>query len=141
MAMEIKLGSKVRILESASAIHAGEIGTVMDLLLGVTGSANYVDVLLDKDMKHVYAVEEVEVVAETGARKDTYHVEVETLEDLVIAKLVEVDEYGGETVVSRAHGHILHDGCKGVLQATDFATRRLFNNVCPMAEKPERGNG
>lgn len=141
MAMEIKLGSKVRILESASAIHAGEIGTVTDLLYGVTGSTNYVDVLLDKDIKHVYAENEVEVVAETREQKDTYRVEVETLKDLVIAKLVEIDEYGGETVVSRTHGHILHDGVRGVLQATDFATRRLFNNVCPMAEKPERGNG
>lgn len=55
----------------------------------------------------------------------TYTYEIEVLENLVVARLYQVED-GKKTEVAKGHGHIFHDGAYGVAQAASYACKRLW---------------
>jgi hypothetical protein len=58
----------------------------------------------------------------------TYHYEFEYLENVVVAKFYEVK---GETKteIERGHGHIIHEGAKGIAQASAYALKKIFEKM------------
>ena len=60
--------------------------------------------------------------------KSTYSYEFEFLENLVIARLYEnVGDQKYE--VARGHGHIFHDGIKGIAQAASYALKKIYEEL------------
>lgn len=57
-----------------------------------------------------------------------YEYEFDYLEDVVVAKLYEVK---GETKteIERGHGHIIHEGAKGIAQAASYALKKIFEKM------------
>lgn len=57
-----------------------------------------------------------------------YKVEIEVAENVVIATLWEIKD-DSKQIISKNHGHIIHEGALGVAQATSFACKRMFERV------------
>ena len=57
-----------------------------------------------------------------------YEYEFDYLEDVVVAKLYEVN---GETKteIERGHGHIIHAGAVGIAQAASYALKKIFEKM------------
>ena len=62
----------------------------------------------DIPSKKMWVAEQLEPYAEATT---TYRYEFEYLENLVVARLYEIDEDDNETEIGRGHGHI-HTPCK-----------------------------
>ena len=58
----------------------------------------------------------------------TYHYEFDFLDNVVVARFYEV--LGDEpTEIGRGHGHIIHEGAKGVAQASAYALKKIFEKM------------
>ena len=55
----------------------------------------------------------------------TYTYEFEFAENLVIARLYEVNS-DSKKMIARGHGHIFHDGALGIAQASSYALKRIY---------------
>ena len=56
----------------------------------------------------------------------TYRHEFEYLDNVVVAKFIEIDGDGNETELGRGHGHIIHDGASGIAQAASYALKQIW---------------
>lgn len=58
----------------------------------------------------------------------TYCYEFDFLNDMVVAKFYEV-KGDTKTEIERGHGHIIHDGAKGIAQASSYALKKIFEKM------------
>lgn len=58
-----------------------------------------------------------------------YTYEFEYLENLVVARLYEINVYGQKKEIAKGHGHIFHDGAYGVAQAASYALKRICEDL------------
>lgn len=56
----------------------------------------------------------------------SYHFEFEYLSNVVVARLYEV-RCDVKTEIAIGHGHIIHQGAKGIAQAASYALKRIWN--------------
>ena len=61
-------------------------------------------------------------------------IQVNIADNVVVATLLEVSADGSVTSLRRGHGHIIHDGEKGIAQAASYACKRLYDTYCPKEE-------
>lgn len=54
-----------------------------------------------------------------------YYHEIEYLENVVLVILYEATE-DGPVEIARGHGHIIHEGAKGITQATSYALKKIW---------------
>lgn len=57
-----------------------------------------------------------------------YEYEFDFLEDVVVAKLYEI-KGDVKTEIGRGHGHIIHEGARGIAQASSYALKKIFENM------------
>lgn len=69
-----------------------------------------------------------------------YEYEFEILENLVIARLYEVNVYGQKVEIGKGHGHIFHNGAYGVAQASSYALKRICEDLGGGSLKSYRNN-
>lgn len=65
------------------------------------------------------------VLESIGEDPATYYHEIRYLDDVVLVILYEAKN-GKETEIARGHGHIIHEGAKGVAQAASYAMKRCY---------------
>lgn len=58
----------------------------------------------------------------------TYHYEFDILDNVVVARFYEV-EGDEQTELGRGHGHIIHEGAKGIAQASAYALKKIFEKM------------
>lgn len=58
--------------------------------------------------------------------KKTYTYEFEFLDKVTVARLYEVDADGNKTEIAKGHGHLIHDGAKGIAQSASYALKRIY---------------
>lgn len=58
-----------------------------------------------------------------------YSYEFEYLENLVVARLYEINVYGQKKEVAKGHGHIFHNGVYGIAQASSYALKRICEDL------------
>lgn len=58
----------------------------------------------------------------------TYHYEFDVLDNVVVARFYEVTE-DSKTEIGRGHGHIIHEGAKGIAQASAYALKKIFEKM------------
>lgn len=105
----------------------GKQGRVVNKLFS-TANNDYVYIILfdgkDEPSSVMWVQEQLSPIATDPIE---YKVEVNVLENVVVVVLVEIigDK---KTEIRRSHGHIIHDGAYGIVQAASYALRRLYFN-------------
>lgn len=56
----------------------------------------------------------------------TYRYDFTYLDNMVVARLYEVDGAGNETEIAKGHGHLIHEGALGIAQAASYALKRIY---------------
>lgn len=57
-----------------------------------------------------------------------YSYDIEILDNVVVVRFYE-EEDALKTELARGHGHIIHEGAKGIAQATSYALKRIFEKL------------
>lgn len=135
--MEFKIGDRVMVREYNSiptdlqskgvAKLCGQKGVVIDKLYSESVS-EYIYIVQFDGSKTCSTHRWVE--AELWALNSTaeYSIEFTYLENLVVARLYEVDDES-KTEIGRGHGHIFHDGALGIAQAASYAMKKLYEKM------------
>lgn len=115
--MEFNIGDQVR----TTATY--EYGIVAEKFRSQSGQFAYL-VDLDSGTKMLYSEGELELYKK--ALEYTY--EIERVENVVIARLYEV-ENDIKTELAVEHGHIFHEGALGVAQAASYALKKIYDKI------------
>ena len=103
---------------------AGVVGEVVDKLYS-EGSSCYVYKLhlegFDRTSNALFIADDLE---EPPKPQANLRFEVKILEDVVCARMLD-----GETQLGIGHGHVIHGGTLGVMQAASFAMRRCYESM------------
>ena len=137
--MEFKIGDKVRvrpyeklpeeIKNKGLSKAAGKDGEIVDVMYSNVRGCNVYRIRFegyDRPSNTLFPEGAFDLVSELEA--PTYTYEIEVLENLVVARLYQVED-GKKTEVAKGHGHIFHDGAYGVAQAASYACKRLWFEV------------
>lgn len=62
-------------------------------------------------------------------KKVTYTYEFDFLDNVTVARLYEIDEDGIKTEIARGHGHMIHEGAKGIAQSASYALKRIYQDL------------
>ncbi len=65
----------------------------------------------------------------------TYRYEFAFLENVVVARFIEVAPDGTETEIAKGHGHLIHDGALGIAQAASYALKRIWLDIAHETEE------
>lgn len=136
MEFKFNIGDKVRvrpyekltdeIKNKGLAKAAGKNGEIVDVMYS-SAKGCYVYRLQFEDCERASKTDfpegSLDLVSDLEAATYTY--EIEVLENLVVARLYQVED-GKKTEVAKGHGHIFHDGAYGVAQAASYACKRLW---------------
>lgn len=134
--MEFNIGDKVRvrpyekltddIKNKGLAKAAGKEGEIVDVVYSNAKDIYIYKIRFD-DCKMISRTDfpEGSLDLVSDLEPATYTYEIEVLENLVVARLYQVED-GKKTEVAKGHGHIFHDGAYGVAQAASYACKRLW---------------
>ena len=78
----------------------------------------------DKPSSKMFTDESLDFIPEVV--KPTYRYDFEYLENVVVARFIEIDGDGNETEIAKGHGHCIHDGAKGIAQAASYALKQIW---------------
>lgn len=78
----------------------------------------------DKPSAKMFTEDSIDFVPEVV--ECTYRYEFDYLENVVVARFIEIDGNGNETEIERAHGHIIHEGARGIAQAASYALKQIW---------------
>ena len=99
-------------------------GTIKDKIFSeAVGGHIYVVEFEDGTVGNFFAVD-LAKIAEVR-----YTVEIEHAGNVMIARLIQIDTSGMRSTKNYAHGHIMHNGEQGVVQAASWAFKTLYNKV------------
>ena len=120
--MNFAIGDKVRIIKDPDR----QTGEVVDRVFSdATQSYMYIVKKDSTNRKSLYTDEDIELIHELY-----YSAEVEILENVVVGIVYEIN--GDEKIeVARGHGHIIHNGAQGIVQATSYAFKRAWMQINP----------
>lgn len=132
---EFKIGDRVRVKDyddlpdevktRATGGLCGKEGVITDIIFSNAKKTLYYVLHLDgydSPSGKMFTKQSIELAPE---RVISYRVDIQVLEKVVAAELVEVCGDDEETV-ARGHGHILHDGAEGIAQAASYACKKLW---------------
>lgn len=123
--MEFNISDRVRVKNHGikSKKMSGCEGEIIDKLFSANASDFLYSVKFDEfDRSYkLWAADELELCEDCAK----YAIEFEYLDTLVVARLYEVTDER-KTEISKNHGHIIHDGALGIVQAASFALSRLY---------------
>lgn len=106
----------------------GEVGTIIDRMYSEREQGYYYSVKLDNrdedDGGQLYLADEIQVVED----KVEYSVETEILSNVCVVKVSKTKD-GVTREVSRGHGHIIHEGDLGVLQALSYGFKKAYEKI------------
>jgi hypothetical protein len=103
----------------------GEEGTVLDRMLS------------EKDQKYYYTIKAgsltENLVSEEKLKacpKENYDITVEIkILDNVVVGMINKEENGVKTEVARGHGHRIHEGSDGIIQAISYAFKKCWESI------------
>ena len=136
MESKFNIGDKVRvrpyeklpeeIKNKGLAKGAGKIGEIVDVVYS-NAKDSYIYKIRFDDCKMISRTDFPEGSFDLATEPEaaTYTYEIEVAENLVVARLYQVED-GKKTEVAKGHGHIFHDGAYGVAQAASYACKRLW---------------
>ena len=118
--MNFAIGDKVRIIKDTDR----QTGEVVDRVFSdATQSYMYIVKKDSTNRKSLYTDEDIELVHELY-----YKAEVEILENVVVGIVYEMNG-DNKIEVARGHGHIIHNGAEGIVQATSYAFKRAWMHI------------
>ena len=136
--MEFNIGERVRIRRyedmpdsvkhKGIAKNAGNDGEIVDKLWSAARDCMLYRIQFDgfdRVSKTDFPEGTFDRISDLKARK-TYTYEFEFLENVTVARLYEVDGDGNKTEIAKGHGHMIHDGAKGIAQSASYALKRIY---------------
>lgn len=105
----------------------GKEGEVVDIVYSNAKHRLFYAIHLDgydKPSAKMFTEESIEFVPEEVPV--IYRHDIEYLDNVVVARLIEIDGDGNETEIAKGHGHIMHDGALGIAQAASYALKRIY---------------
>lgn len=107
----------------------GETGQIVDRMYSERDKDYYYSVSYDTREEGETFIEDGESIREVvDVDADTYEVESEILNNVCIAKVYR-KENGGKKEICRGHGHIIHEGDIGVVQALSYAFKKAYEKI------------
>jgi hypothetical protein len=122
----MEIGQKVR-------NSYGETGTIVDRMYSTREDKYFYSVKLDsRDEEVLYSSENLQKVEELPM--DNFEFEVEILDGVVVCKVFKTDSTyrvlgGKKKEISRGHGHIIHEGDIGIMQAFSYAAKKAYEKL------------
>lgn len=108
---------------------AGKRGEIVDVLYSNLKSSYIYKVRFDGNEYPSKTEFPEEVLLDLSEQEKTRYVyEFEVLENLVVARLYEVNEDEKREIV-KGHGHIFHDGLLGIAQASSYALKMIYKKL------------
>lgn len=133
------IGDRVRIRDyadlpeetksKATATLCGKDGEIVDIVYSNAKHYTYYVIHLDgydKPSAKMFTDDCLDLVP--GEVPDTYRYDFDYLDNVVVAKFIEVRD-GNETELARGHGHIIHEGALGIAQAASYACRQIWGKM------------
>ena len=111
----------------STAPLCGKDGEVVDIVYSNAKHCLFYTIHLDgydKPSHKLFTEDSIDLVPEE--KTYFYRHEIEYLEDVVVARLFEVDTDGNKVEIAKGHGHIIHDGALGIAQAASYALKRIW---------------
>lgn len=107
------------------------VGTIIDKMYSEREGKFFYHIRLEGELfKRVKVYTEEELAPYIDEPKEDYIVETEILENVVVVKILksEKDSSIREEVV-RGHGHIIHEGDIGIVQALSYALKKAYEKI------------
>lgn len=136
--MEFKIGDRVKVKEYASIPEAyrtkgaarlsGEVGTVVDKLYSEGAGCFIYRVHFDgydRPSNKMWTEHQLYILLEIPTE---YKFEFEYLDNVVVAVFYEV-KGDTKTEIGRGHGHIIHEGALGIVQAASYGLKKMFEKM------------
>ncbi len=128
--MPFNIGDVVKQKRDPKALT--EKGTIVDKMYSEADSKFIYKVLFENNIRSFtmfYNEEDLEICDEVKD-KAQYTVETEILNNVVIVKILksEKDSLVKEELV-RGHGHIIHEGDIGIVQALSYALKKAYEKI------------
>ena len=136
--MEFKIGDRVKVKEYANILESyrtkgvarlsGEIGTVTDKLYSEVNDGFIYRVHFDgydRPSNKLWIEGYLDKYVEPSSE---YKFEFECLDNVVVAICYEVVG-DTKTEIGRGHGHIIHEGALGIVQASAYALKKLYEKM------------
>ena len=111
----------------ATATLCGKDGEVVDIIYSNAKHRLFYTVHLDgydKPSAKMFTEEAIEAIPQPV--HVSYDYAFDYLDNVVVARFLEVDSEGNETELAKGHGHILHDGALGIAQAASCALKQIW---------------
>ena len=111
----------------STGILCGKDGEIVDIVYSNAKKCLYYTIHLDgydKPSAKLFTEDSIDLVPQEVPH--TYRYDFDFLENVVVARLIEIDGDGNETEVARGHGHLIHDGTPGIAQAASYALKRIW---------------
>ena len=111
----------------STAPLCGKDGEVVDIVYSNAKHCLFYTIHLDgydKPSHKLFTEDSIDLVPEE--KTYFYRHEIEYLEDVVVARLFEVDTDGNKVEIAKGHGHIIHDGALGIAQAASYALKQIW---------------
>lgn len=135
---EFNIGDRVKVKEYANIIEShrtkgvarlsGEVGTVVDKLYSEVNGGYIYRVHFDgydRPSNKMWTEHQLYILLPIPTE---YKFEFENLDNVVVAVFYEVNG-DTKTEIGRGHGHIIHEGAKGVAQASAYALKKIFEKM------------
>ena len=135
--MEYNIGERVRIRaykdippsaqDKGVAKNAGNDGEIIDKLWSAAKDQMVYRVQFDGvpyASKTLFLEGQFDRISDLLA-KVTYEWEFDYLDNVVVARFYELTE-DSKTEIARGHGHIIHEGAPGILQASAYAVKKAW---------------
>ena len=107
----------------------GETGEIVDRMYSEKEKEYYYSVTLDtRDPEETYLFSGDELQEEVEEELVQYIVETEILNNVCTARVYK-EEDGKKKEVCRGHGHIIHEGDIGVVQALSYAFKKAYVKI------------
>lgn len=111
----------------STGILCGKEGEVVDIVFSNAKHRLFYCIHLDgydKPSAKMFTEDSIELIPEDVPV--TYRHEFDYLDNVVVARFIEIDGEGNETEIGRGHGHIIHEGALGIAQAASYALKQIW---------------
>lgn len=118
----------------ATATLCGKEGEIVDIVFSNAKHRLFYTVHLDgydKPSHKLFSEDSIDLAPKVV--EPTYRHEFDYLENVVVARFIEIDTDGNETEIGRAHGHIIHPGAYGIAQAASYALKQIWFSLAEEA--------
>ena len=133
--MEFNIGDRVRVKKYEDlpeqmrsrgfARLCGCDGEIVDKLWSGAKGCTIYRILFDgsdRPSSIDFLTKSVDLISELD--KKTYFYEFDYLDNVVVARFYEVED-DQKVEIARGHGHIIHEGAKGIAQAASYALKKI----------------